>query len=81
MKNMAEGITIAEMVLVLKRKPDTIKRQLQRKGIKPKEYAGPTALYNKSVLEAIRDIAPVGRPKKQPEAKPAKVKKALGKAR
>ena len=61
---MANGLTIAEMANELKRQPDTVKRQLQRKGIKPASYAGPTALYDASALEAIRNVPGKGRPKK-----------------
>jgi hypothetical protein len=72
------GMTIAEMAAELKREPDTVKRQLQRKGIKPTGYAGPTGLYDPSALEAIRNVPGKGRPKKQPEpetTKPAKTPK------
>jgi|TergutMp193P3_1026864.scaffolds.fasta_scaffold28165_2 IS30 family transposase len=61
---MANGLTIAEMADKLKKLPDTVKRQLQRKGIKPASYAGPTALYDKSALEAIRNVPGKGRPRK-----------------
>jgi IS30 family transposase len=64
---MANGLTIAEMAIELNRKTDTVKRQLQRKGIRPTAYAGPTALYEHSALDAIRNVPGKGRPKKQPE--------------
>ena len=70
---MANGLTVAEMAKELKLQPDTVKRRLQTKGIKPTEYAGPTALYNPSALEAIRSVPGKGRPKKADEPeKPAK---------
>jgi IS30 family transposase len=34
------GLTIAEIAKELGRMPDTVKRQLQRAGIKAREYAG-----------------------------------------
>jgi len=71
---MAKGLTVAEMAKELNRASDTIKRQLQRKGIKAQSYAGPTALYPKSALEAIRVVNSVGRPPKEQPAKPAKKK-------
>jgi len=57
-------ITIAFMANELNRKPDTVKRQLQAKGIKPTEYYGPTGMYLRSDLEEIRTVPHVGRPKK-----------------
>lgn len=59
-----EGMTIAEIAAQLERKPGAVKMQLIRKKIKPKEYAGPTAIYDPSALEAIRNIPSKGRPKK-----------------
>ncbi|MDR0473430.1 MAG: hypothetical protein LBH43_07150 [Treponema sp.] len=65
-------MTIAEMATELKRNPGAVKMQLIRKKIKPKGYAGPTAIYDPSVLDTIREIAPVGRPKKNPETETSK---------
>ena len=74
---MGEGlITIAFMANELERKPDTVKRQLQAKGIKPSEYAGPTGMYPRSALEAIRYVAPVGRPPKTKTEPDKKVENA-----
>ena len=68
---MANGLTVAEMAKELNLQPDTVKRRLQTKGIKPSGYAGPTALYDPSALEAIREVKPVGRPKKtNPDKQP-----------
>jgi hypothetical protein len=64
-----DGLTVSEMVKVLDRMPSTIKKQLKAAGIKPIEYAGPTAIYDKSALEAIRSVPARGRP---PKAKPSK---------
>jgi len=71
-------ITIAYMAKELDRKPDTVKRQLQAKGIKPAEYAGPTGMYRRSAMEAIRNVPSRGRPKAkppEPEKPPSKTKK------
>jgi IS30 family transposase len=70
-------ITIALIAKELNRQPDTVKRQLQSKGIKPVEYHGPTGMYNISVIEEIRIVPPVGRPKKdtKPESKAKPTKK------
>ena len=57
-------ITIAKMAEELSRKPNTIKKQLRAKGIKPTEYYGPTGMYLRSDLEEIRTVPHVGRPKK-----------------
>jgi hypothetical protein len=73
MKSM-NGLTIAEMERILGRLPSTIKKQLKAAGIKPVEYAGPTAVYDKSALDAIRDVRGPGRPAKKPEP-PAKTPK------
>jgi hypothetical protein len=73
MKSM-NGLTVAEMVKILSRMPSTIKKQLKAAGIKPVEYAGPTAVYDKSALEAIRNVPGKGRPKK-PEAADKTAKK------
>jgi hypothetical protein len=72
------GLTIAEMVKILGRMPSTIKKQLKAAGIKPIEYAGPTAVYPASAPEAIRNVPGKGRPPKarpEPAAKPKKGKK------
>jgi predicted ArsR family transcriptional regulator len=61
------GLTIAEMAKKLGIPTDTVKRRLQRIGIKAKEYAGPTAVYDKSALDAIRNVRGRGRPKKSLE--------------
>jgi hypothetical protein len=59
-----QGLTVAEMVKILERQPSTIKKQLKAAGEKPIEYAGPTAIYDKSALEAIRNVPGRGRPPK-----------------
>jgi hypothetical protein len=66
MKGM-NGLTVSEMVKILGRMSSTIKKQLKAAGIKPIEYAGPTAIYDKSALEAIRNVPGRGRPRKKPD--------------
>jgi hypothetical protein len=76
--NDMNGLTVSEMVKILGRMASTIKKQLKAAGRKPIEYAGPTAIYDKSALEAIRDTPGRGRPPKaKPEApdKPGKPEK------
>jgi hypothetical protein len=64
-----EGLTVSEMSKILGREPSTIKKQLKAAGEKPVGYAGPTAIYMASSLEAIRNPPGRGRPKKaKPEA-------------
>jgi hypothetical protein len=58
------GFTIAEIAEKLGIATDTAKRRLQRAGIKPVSYAGPTGIYDKSAMDAIRDSAGPGRPPK-----------------
>ena len=69
-------LTISDMANELDISYITAKQRLLRAGIKPitKE-----AIYHESALEAIRNVPGKGRPKKQPEAKPAGAKKAKGK--
>jgi uncharacterized protein YjcR len=66
MKDM-EGFTVKEIVEKLGITPDTAKKRLQKHGIKPIKYAGPTAMYEETAVAKIRVSAPVGRP---PKAKP-----------
>jgi len=55
-----EGYTITEMAKELKISPDNTLKRLQRKGIKP---ISREVIYDKSALEAIRHVKPVGRPR------------------
>ena len=55
-----EGYTIDEMAKVLKIKPDSVLKRLQKAGIEPISRA---VLYDKSALKAIRNVQ-MGRPKK-----------------
>jgi IS30 family transposase len=69
------GLTIAEMAKLIGIQTDTVKRRLQRAGIQAKEYAGPTAIYDESALEAIRNVPGKGRPPKAKPEEPAKAGK------
>jgi Mn-dependent DtxR family transcriptional regulator len=55
-----EGYTLDEMAKVLKIKPDSVLKRLQKAGIEPISRA---VLYDKSALETIRNVQ-MGRPKK-----------------
>jgi hypothetical protein len=58
-----EGLTIAEMSELLGIPYETAKVRLFRAGIKP---ITKDALYDRSALEAIRNVPGKGRPKKPP---------------
>ena len=59
-----EGLTIREIAEMLGLGQPTVKMRLRVAGIKPVSYAGPTAVYEKSALEAIRNVPGRGRPPK-----------------
>ena len=71
-----EGYTAKEMADILGINLKAAKLRIFREGIKP---ITKDALYDKSVLEILKNTPGRGRPKKQPEAKPAGAKKAKGK--
>jgi orotate phosphoribosyltransferase-like protein len=56
-----EGLTITEMSKILKVSTDTVVKRLQRAGIKPVTRE---VMYDKSALEAIRNVPGKGRPRK-----------------
>ena len=64
MNNM-EGFTVEEMANALNLKPTTVRQRLMVAGIRPKTKS---PLYDKTALEAIRNVPGKGRP---PKAKPA----------
>ena len=68
-----EGLTILEMSKKLGISSNTLKQRITRLGIKPLTK---DAVYDKSVLEKIRNVKSVGRP---PKAAPETTKKAKGK--
>jgi hypothetical protein len=59
-----EGLTIREMAENLGLGQPAVKMRLRIAGIKPVSYAGPTALYDPSAQEKIRNVPSRGRPKK-----------------
>jgi CO/xanthine dehydrogenase Mo-binding subunit len=61
------GLTVKEIAEKLGLGQPAVKMRLRVAGIKPIGYAGPTALYPESALEAIRNVPSKGRPKKKPE--------------
>jgi transposase len=69
-----EGLTIREIAKYLSIQAKAVQKRLEAANIKPKEFAGRTAIYDKSALEAIRNVPGKGRPRKEPEA-PVKAKK------
>jgi hypothetical protein len=66
------AMSIAEIARILKITPKAAKSRLIRAGLKPTEYAGPTGMYDPSVVEIIREPKPAGRPKRAPEPDLAK---------
>ena len=57
------GLTLAEIAEQLGITTYAAQKRLQRSGILPQQYAGPTAFYGPEVVDAIRDTPPPGRPK------------------
>jgi hypothetical protein len=58
------GLTVKEMAEKLGLGQPAVKMRLRVAGIKPVEYAGPTAVYSESALEASRNVPGKGRPPK-----------------
>ena len=57
------GLTLAEIAKQLGITTYAAQKRIQRAGIIPQEYAGPTAIYAPEVVDAIRDTPPPGRPR------------------
>jgi predicted ArsR family transcriptional regulator len=68
-------ITIKEIAEKLGITQQAAKARLFRLGIKPDRLIGNTGIYNPAVVEKIRTVNSVGRPKKQPEKAVAPAKK------
>jgi hypothetical protein len=64
-----EELTLKQIAETLNVKTITARKRLERYGIQPVMFAGPTALYSPSALEAIRDVPGKGRPRKKPADK------------
>jgi hypothetical protein len=58
------GMTVNEIGAALGIHPKAAKMRLRTRGIKPIGYAGPTALYDPSCVDKIREVGKGGRPKK-----------------
>jgi len=63
-----EGYTLGEMADVLKIKPDSVLKRLQKAGIEPISRA---VIYDKSALDVIRNVPGKGRPPKKPNPEPS----------
>jgi precorrin isomerase len=70
-------LTIKEIAEKLGITQTNAKMRLYRKKISPVKVIGQTGIYDPSVIEKIRIVAPVGRPKKAaaPAEKPGKGRK------
>jgi hypothetical protein len=58
------GMTVNEVGAALEISPKAAKQRLRTREIKPIGYAGPTAIYDPSVVEKIREVSKGGRPRK-----------------
>ena len=58
------AMTAKEIAEILNIHPKAVKSRLRRARIEPIAYAGPTAMYDPSCVEAIREVSKGGRPKK-----------------
>jgi len=65
-------LTIREIADKLGISQQAAKARLFRLGIKPDRLIGNTGIYAPSVVEKIRAVNPIGRPKKSPVKKAAK---------
>jgi hypothetical protein len=59
------GMTVNEIGAALGINPKAAKMRLRTKEIKPIGYAGPTALYDPSCVDLIREVSKGGRPRKK----------------
>jgi hypothetical protein len=58
-------MTVKELAEKLGIPDRTVKSRIRLKNISPVRYVGPTAIYDPSVLDLIREPKPRGRPKKK----------------
>jgi predicted ArsR family transcriptional regulator len=59
-----EELTIKDIADKLGLLPVTVKKRLQKHGIKPLQYVGTAGIYDPAVLDIIKKSGPKGRPKK-----------------
>jgi hypothetical protein len=64
---MPNGLDAKEIGAALNINPRAVKKRLERAGVKPIGYSGPTAIYAPEALEAIRNVPGKGRPPKKSE--------------
>jgi hypothetical protein len=67
--SMPNGLDAKEIGEIIGIKQRAAKKRLERAGIKPIGYSGPTAIYSADVVEQIRNVPGRGRPPKKPETK------------
>jgi predicted ArsR family transcriptional regulator len=60
-----EEMTVKELADELGIPDRTVKSRLRLKNINPVRYVGPTAIYDPSVIDLIREPKPRGRPRKK----------------
>ncbi|GHU23470.1 hypothetical protein FACS1894172_08360 [Spirochaetia bacterium] len=65
-----EGLTVNEIGQRLGIHPKVAKMRLRKAGLKPVEYAGPTAIYALEVVNQITHVPARGRPSKSPDQDP-----------
>jgi transposase len=74
-----EGLTIKEIAERLGIQRKAVQKRLEAAQIKPKEFAGKTAIYDLSVVAKIEKVRGKGRPPKvdpeEPKRKPGKAKR------
>jgi hypothetical protein len=58
------GLDVNEIGKILNIKPKTAKMRILRAGIQPIGKHGPTCIYDKSIIDKIREVSKGGRPKK-----------------
>jgi DNA-directed RNA polymerase specialized sigma24 family protein len=58
------GLTIREIADILNIHPMAVKTRLRTAGIKAKDRAGKTNIYDESVVDLIRNVQDRGRPPK-----------------
>jgi hypothetical protein len=66
MPNGLDAKEIGELIGINQR---AVKKRLERAGIKAIGYSGPTAIYDPSVVEIIRNVPGRGRPPKTKASK------------
>jgi predicted ArsR family transcriptional regulator len=63
---MPNGLDAKEISEILGINQRAVKKRLERAGVKPLSYSGPTAIYAPEAVDAIKDSRGRGRPPKKP---------------